>query len=57
MGLFEASHGWREGGSKKAHVPKTCYKYPTMTKLCTVIPYLKILQKIFKSRDTPLDFC
>ena len=35
-------------------VPKICLTYPTMMKLGTVIPYLKKIQKIYESRDTPL---
>ena len=35
---------------------KICHTYATLMKLGTVIPYQKI-QKIHKSRDTPLDFC
>ena len=34
--------------------PKICHTYLTMMKLGTVIPYLKKIQKIYKSRDTPL---
>ena len=44
------------GGDKKAPLTKICHRYPTMTKLGTVIPYLKKIQKIFESRDTPPDF-
>ena len=54
MGFFGAAHGW-EGG-KKAPLPKICHTYPTMMKLVTVIPYLKEIQKIYESRDTPLEF-
>ena len=45
MGLLGAAHGW--GGSKS----------PPMMKLGTVIPYLKGISKIYKSRDTTLEFC
>ena len=38
-------------------LPKICHTYPTMMKLDTVIPYLKKIQKIYESRDTPLEFC
>ena len=31
--------------------------HPTMMKLGTVIPYLRKIKKIYKSRDTPLQFC
>ena len=37
--------------------PKTCHKYPTTMKRSTVIPYLKKIQKIYESRDTPREFC
>ena len=61
MGIFGAAHGW-EGGAgqewgKKAPLPKICQTYPTMMKLSTVIPYLRKTQKMYKSRDTSLDFC
>ena len=49
------AHRW--GVAKKAPLPKICHTYPTMMKLGTVIPYLKKIQKIYESCDTPLDFC
>ena len=45
------------GGPKRPPLPKTCQTYPTMMKLGTVIPYPKNIQKIYESRDTPLEFC
>ena len=48
--------GCLQMGGKKTPLPKIWNTYPTMTKLCTVIPYLKI-QKIYKSHDKLLDFC
>ena len=55
MGLFfEAVHGL--GGTKKASLLKICFTYRTMMTLGTVIPYPKKIQKIYKSRDTPLEF-
>ena len=57
IGFFGAGHGWGGGGGKKAPLPKICHTYPTMMKLGTVIPYLKKIQKIYESRDTPLEFC
>ena len=54
MGIFGAAHGWGGGGGKKANL---CHTYATMMKLGTVIPYLKKIQKIYESRDTPLEFC
>ena len=44
-------------GGKKAPLPKVCHTCPTMMKLGTVIPYLKKIQKIYESRDTPFKFC
>ena len=41
---------WKEGG-------KICHAYPTIMKLATVIPYLKEVQQLYKSRVTPLEFC
>ena len=43
----------RMGGDKKAPLPKICHTYPTIMKLGTVIPYLKKIQKICESRNTP----
>ena len=45
------------GGPKSPLLPKICSTYPTMMKLGTVILYLKKIQKIYESRDTPLEFC
>ena len=47
----------RMEGAKSFPLPKICHTYPTMMKLGTVIPYLKKIQKIYESRDTPLEFC
>ena len=38
-------------------LPKIRHTYPTMMKLGTVIPYLRKTQKMYKSRDTSLEFC
>ena len=35
---------------------KICHAYPAIMKLGTVIPYLKKIQKLYKSRDTSLEF-
>ena len=45
------------GEPTRPPLPKICHTYPIMMKLGTVIPYLKKIQKIYESRDTPLDFC
>ena len=46
-----------EGGLKRLPLPKICHTYPTMMKLGSIIPYPKKIQKIYESRDTPLEFC
>ena len=46
----------RMEGGKKVPLPKVCHTYLTIMKLATVIPYLKEIQKIYESRDTPLKF-
>ena len=56
MGFFGAALGWGWGGAKKAPLPKICHTYPTMMKLCTIIPYLKKIPEIYESRDTYLEF-
>ena len=58
MDLFGTAHV--EGRSKKVPLPsphlKICNTYPIMMKLGTVIPYLRKIQKMYESRDTPLEF-
>ena len=49
--------GGERGGAKKAPLPKICHTYPAIMKLGTVTTYLKKIKKIYKSRDTPLEFC
>ena len=41
---------------KKDPLPQICHTYPTMIKLCTIIPYLNKIQKIYESQDTPPEF-
>ena len=55
MVFFGAAHGW---GAKK--VPPPSLK--SVTHIIqwwnlAVIPYLKKIQKLYESRDTPLEFC
>ena len=63
MGLLADGQGVGGGGGvdgvgKKAPLPKICHIYPRlMMKRGIVIPYLKKIQKIYKSRDTFLEFC
>ena len=45
----------RRGGEKDP-LPKICHTYPTKIKLSTVIAYLKKIQKMYESRDIPLEF-
>ena len=42
------------GGPKRPPILKICHTYPTMMKLGTVILYLKVIQKLYQSRDTAL---
>ena len=58
IGFFGAAHwcGWGRGGAFWALLPKIRHTYPTMMKLGTVISYLKRIQKIYESRDTPPEF-
>ena len=43
------------GGAKKPPFPKIWYTYPTLMKFGTVIPHLEKIQKIYESRNTPLE--
>ena len=58
-GIFGAAHGWGGGGGggAKSPLPKIFHTYPTMMKLGTVISYIKNIQKIYESRDTPPEYC
>ena len=56
MGFFGAAHGWG-GGAFWPPLPKIRHTYFTMMKLGTVIPYPRKIQKMYKSRDTSLEFC
>ena len=47
---------WGEREGKKGPLPRVCHTYPTMMKLDTVISCPKKIQKIYESRDTPLEF-
>ena len=42
--------------AKRLPLHKICHTYPITTKLGPVTTYLKKIQKIYESRDTPLDF-
>ena len=56
-GLFRVcsrNGGGGEGGQKGPSLPKICCTNPTVMKLGAVIPYLKEIQKLYESRDTPL---
>ena len=46
-----------KGNEKGPSLPKICRTYPTMMKLGTVMPDPKKIQKIYESRDTPLELC
>ena len=51
-----AFSGLLANGGPKSPLPKMCHTYPTMKKIGTVIPHINKIQKIYKSRDTPLEF-
>ena len=58
MDLFGAAHG-RGAKIPPPPLPKICRTYPAMIKLKlgSVIPYVQKIQKLYKSRDKPLEFC
>ena len=45
-----------DGGGQKGLLPEFFHTFSTMIKLRRIIPYLKKIQKIYKSRDTLLKF-
>ena len=55
MGFLRAAHGWGRGFL--GPLPKIRHTCPTIMKLGTVIPYLRKIQKMYKSRDTSLEVC
>ena len=57
MGFFGGCSRMGGGGGKMDPLPKICHTYPTMVKLGTGIPCPKKIQRIYESRDTPLEFC
>ena len=54
VGLLGAAHGWK---AKVPHFSKISHTYPATMKLGTVIPYLRKTQKIYRSPNTPFEFC
>ena len=56
LGLFGAAHGSGYVNALPPHMPKICLTYPTMMKISMVIPCLKKIQNIYKSRDTTVKF-
>ena len=62
MSFFVPTHGLGirgrgGGGGQKGPPPQNLsHISPTMMKLGIVTPYLKKIQKIYESRDTPLAF-
>ena len=42
---------------KRPFLPKISHTYCRMMKLGIVIPYLKKIQKLYESQDTPSEFC
>ena len=56
MGFFGAAQGWGVATFWPLLL-KICHINPAMMKLGTVIPYLRKIQKMYKSRSTILGFC
>ena len=56
MDLVGAAPRWVVGGGINALLPKTCYTYPTIMKLVTVVPCLKMIHKLDQSYETLLEF-
>ena len=56
-GLFWGFSRMGGGGAFWPPLPKICHTNHTMRKLGTVITYQRKIQKMYKSRDTPLGFC
>ena len=42
-------------GEGRPSFPKICETYPTIMKLGKVMPCVKQIEKIYESRDTPID--
>ena len=55
-GLLTDGGGEGGGGKKDLCSLKSVTKYPTMMTLGTGVPYLRKIQKIYESRDAPLEF-
>ena len=55
MDRFGGAHGCRL--AKEVPLPKTCHTHQAIIKLGTVKTYLKKIQKVYKSRDVPLEVC
>ena len=43
--------------SRPPPLKSVCQAYPTMMKLCIVIPYLKKIQNLYESRGKAFAFC
>ena len=57
MGFFRAAHRWGGGGGAFwPPLTKICHRHPAMTKLGSFMPYLRKIQKMYKSRDTSYEF-
>ena len=46
-----------DGGEQKTPLPKICHTYRAMMKLGTAIPYLRKIQKVYESHETPFQLC
>ena len=58
MGLFWDAYDREQGGGRLEDPPSPKpVTHPTMKKLGTLIPHLKVKKKTHKLRDTPIEFC
>ena len=57
MGFFGTAYGCGGRGIKRPPFPNIFHIYSIMMKLGTVMIYLMKIWKIYKSCDTPLEFC
>ena len=56
-GLYRGCSQIGEAKEPLSPLHKICCTYLTMMRLCTVVPYLNKIQKMYESRDTPFEFC
>ena len=55
LNLIQDGPFW--GCSRKGPLSEICHTYPRMMRIGAIILYLKKIQKLYKLRDTLLEFC